>query len=350
VEFLNPAASIRNNPLACKLYYLTGFRLADRSVLDWLERSIAGRQFDLAWVDTTHCISLQSIHLLRRHCKQVLGYMIDDPTGKRDAPLWATCRRAIPAYDLCVAVRVESEREFRHLGAQRVLRIWRGYDEVAHRPFTRGDEIPAHFRSDVAFIGTWMKEQCAESRDSFLLKLTDEGIPLSIWGNRWHKAPAWPKLRQYWRGKGLAGRDLVAAMQGAKVCLGLVSHGNRDLHTQRSAEIPFSGGLLCAERTSEHLQMYNEGFEAVFWSSPRECAEACRALLNDDTKRCGIRDAGMQRVRGLGLGNEPICRRILTELGFPEYGHSSAHLFRLGSVAPHDAVNGSLLPHVNLSS
>jgi len=76
------------------------------------------------------------------------------------------------------------------------------------------------------------------------------------------------------------------------------------LHKRRSVEIPYAGGLLCAERTTEHLAMYNEGVEAVFWANENECITMCKKLLNDDTLRETIREAGMKRVRLNSSGNE----------------------------------------------
>ena len=186
--------------------------------------------------------------------------------------------------------------------------VYRSYDEVEHHPFQSIDEIPKEFRSEVAFIGTWMRN---EKRDEFLMKLIDEGIPVSIWGNGWEKSPLFSKLRPHLRGPALSGRDYVAAMQGAKICLGLLSKGNRDLHTQRTLETPYAGGLFCAERTSEHQQLYNEGIEAVFWSDAVECARVCKQLLNDDVLREKIRLAGMKRVRAIKAGNEDVCNTIL---------------------------------------
>jgi spore maturation protein CgeB len=134
---------------------------------------------------------------------------------------------------------------------------------------------------------------------------------VSIWGGRWQKSPSWNRLKPYFRGGGLGGRDYVAAIQGAKICIGMLSKGNRDLHTQRSLEVPFVGGLFCAERTSEHQKMYQEGVEAVFWSDAIECARVCNELLANDSLRESIRLAGMKRVRLLGVGNEATCETIL---------------------------------------
>jgi hypothetical protein len=161
--------------------------------------------------------------------------------------------------------------------------------------------------SEIAFVGTWMPE-----RGPFLAELVERRLPLTIYGDRWHKAKEWPLLKPHWRGPGLYNDDDYArAIQCAKVCLGLLSKGNRDLHTTRSLEIPFLGGLFCAERTPEHLALYREGEEAMFWSDARECAGRCSELLSCDDKRSRIARTGQKRCIANQTLNEPILRRIL---------------------------------------
>jgi hypothetical protein len=93
----------------------------------------------------------------------------------------------------------------------------------------------------------------------------------------------------------------------------MLSKENRDLHTTRSLEIPYLGGLLCAERTREHCDLYREGEEAVFWSSADECAEKCFALLNDAGLRRRIADSGRLRCIQNRTTNEAVMRRIVEE-------------------------------------
>ena len=66
-----------------------------------------------------------------------------------------------------------------------------------HRPFESIEDIPAAFRSDVAFVGAWIP---GERRAEFMLSLTRQGIPLSIWGNAWQKSPNWRQIKRFWRG------------------------------------------------------------------------------------------------------------------------------------------------------
>jgi hypothetical protein len=185
------------------------------------------------------------------------------------------------------------------------------YDEMKHAPVHDLESVPVEYRSEVAFIGTWMR---GERRDEFLLRLIDLGVPVSIWGSRWQKSAYWQRLAPHVRGEWLAGDPYRWGIRGAKINLGFLSKGNRDLHTRRSVEIPAIGGLLCAERTSEHSAMYRDGTEAVFWDNPEECATACKKLLTDDSLREQIRLAGARRVRQLGLGNEAVCQSILDAL------------------------------------
>ena len=291
------------------IHFRTGYRLMNSNVLRWLKSYVETEQKpDFVWITSGELFGPESLQLLKLLNRPIVLYNNDDPTGGRDGRRFDSMIKALPYYDLCAVMREQNVKEFYAKNAKKVIRVFMSYDEEAHRPFDNIADIPASFRSEVAFIGTWMR---FEKRDEFLMKLINESIPVSIWGDRWEKSPLISKLRPYWRGNALRGRDYVAAIQGAKICLGLLSKGNRDQHTQRSLETPYSGGLFCAERTSEHQLLYKEGIEAVFWSDAVECARVCKQLLNDDVLREKIRLAGMKRVRDIKAGNEDVCNTIL---------------------------------------
>ncbi|RZT31850.1 CgeB family protein [Cupriavidus agavae] len=301
-----------NNRWLNAAHFRTGYRALQWSMHDWVAHICATLGEldtpDIVWVDSGELLGPDCIRLLRSTGATVVLYNHDDPVGPRDGQRFATLRRAIPEYELCVVVRDENVEELRGLGASQVMRVDRSYDEVMHAPFDDPADIAPEFRSEVAFIGTWMRN---ESRDRLIADLITRGIPVSVWGARWGMSPFWPMLRPHHRGGNLSGRDYVAAMQGSKVCIGLLSSGNRDLHTTRTMEIPYAGGLLCAQRTRDHQAMFEEGREAVFWSDADECAHWCRTLLDNATQREAIRLAGMQRIRANGAGNQDICARVV---------------------------------------
>jgi spore maturation protein CgeB len=76
-------------------------------------------------------------------------------------------------------------------------------------------------------------------------------------------------------------------------------------------EVPALGGLLCAERTPEHLSMYEEGKEALFWDDPEECAVKCNDALKNPDARAAIAAAGHERIRANGDYNEQIMKSII---------------------------------------
>jgi spore maturation protein CgeB len=271
-----------------------------------LPRMLSGKRFDLCLVDSGEWVTPQVVRLLRAHSAKVIHLTVDDPFGTRDRKYFEAFLRSVPSYDLCIVVRAENIAEAKAFGAKAVMRIYRSADEVSHAPRPLTEHDHRLWSSEVLFLGTWFPE-----RGPFLLELLKRGVPLTIRGSRWEKAPEWRKLKPHIAGGALWGDEYAKAIQCARVNLGLLSKGNRDLHTQRSLEIPALGGLLCAERTAEHVAMYEEDSEALFWADPEECAEKCSYALSHEEARLQIAAAGHRRVRSNEHYNEPILRAIL---------------------------------------
>lgn len=298
-----------DSPWMGALHFRSGYRLLQSQIQQWITRLLPKfHDFNIAWIDNGELLGADCVRLLGKAGLLTVLYNHDDPTGTRDGRRFDSLLKALPFYDICAVVRQKNVVEYKARGAKHVVKILMSYDEVMHMPFQHADQIAPSFRSDVVFIGTWMR---GEGRDQFLMELVKKGIPVAIWGQRWEKSPLWNQLKAFHRGENLSGRDYVAAIQGAKVCLGMLSKGNRDLHTTRTMEIPFAGGVLCAERTSEHTELYVEGIEAVFWRDAEECARQCRRLLGDDSWRESVRMAGMARVRAARRGHEDMCQLIV---------------------------------------
>lgn len=271
-----------------------------------VRKRLAGQRFDLVHVDNGEYVSAPVLLALRELAPRVINYNIDDPTGPRDRQRFEAYRRALPGYDLVSVVREENVAECQALGARHVVRVWRTADEVNHAPRRLTPELQQRWQTDVLFLGTWMPE-----RGGFLKTLVEQGVPLTLRGSHWQKAPEWPVLQACWQGDSLAGDDYALALQCARVSLGLVSLGNRDQHTTRSLEIPALGGLLCAQRTPEHRQMYEESVEAAFWSDARECAQQVLGLLADEPRRQGMAQAGHARFLRNRHSNQDVMQMLL---------------------------------------
>lgn len=306
VEHLDLRRLLPATPWVDRITWRLGGHLLERWLLAALPPALGDRRFDLCYVDGGEWVTPKVIQRLRRHAPRIVAYSIDDPFGSRDGPRYKALRMSQSCYDLQIVVRQQNATEAAVLGARRVLRVFMSADEVSHRPRLLDESDRATWGSEVLFLGTWFPE-----RGPFMLELLQLGVPLTLRGPNWHKAPEWPQLKASWKGGAIAGDEYAKAIQCAKINLGLLSKGNRDQHTTRSLEIPALSALFCAERTPEHTAMYREGVEALFWSDARECAAVCKAALADDALRDSIAQAGHARLRENGHYNETILAQIL---------------------------------------
>lgn len=306
VSIHDPTSSWQRGSALTYFHYHTGFRMCTRAARSALVRAVGDRCFDVAWVGGGREIDRAAVEFLKTRARVVVNYNNDDPFGRSEGGSWDTYLRAVASYDLLAVMRGINVPEAQEHGARNVMRVFMSYDEVEHSPRALSAEEHQRWASEVSFVGTWRPE-----RGPLLLRLLEAGVPLSLWGDRWGRAREWPRLRAVWRGPSLVGSEYSKAIQCSKIAIGLVSKGNRDQHTQRSMEIPALGTVLCAERTSEHGELFHEGSEAVLWSTPQECARACIELLEDEPRRAAIAARGKDRVTTLGVGNEPTMARIL---------------------------------------
>jgi spore maturation protein CgeB len=301
VEHIDLRRLLPNSKWIDRVIWKLGGHLFGALISKMLPPRLHRSQYDLIYVDGGDLVTPGVIRVLRRFARRVINYNIDDPTGNRDASRWYAYRRSLPHYDLCFVLRSENLAEAKQIGARRICRVYMSADEISHAPRIIHPYQEDIWSSEVLFLGTWFPE-----RGPFLLSLINRGIPLTIRGSNWHKAPEWSQLRPHWKGYALA-------IQCAKVNLGLLSKGNRDLHTTRSFEIPALGALLCAERTPEHAQLYQEDTEALFWSNEEECAAKCRYALADEGRRKRIAAAGHTRCLRNESYNEPTMRHIISQ-------------------------------------
>lgn len=79
-----------------------------------------------------------------------------------------------------------------------------------------------------------------------------------------------PWLKRVHRGPGIWHIDYAKALSCAKIGLGLLSKLAPDQSTARTYEIPSCGTFMLAERTGEHLELFEEGKEAEFFDSDEE--------------------------------------------------------------------------------
>lgn len=310
MDLFDPVAKLGLSGFRRRFHWETGaLFVGDRADSEVLAE-IGDRQYDVVWVDHGRYTGPKLVRAVRDKGMKTVVLNVDDPFGYRDRLSWLLYRKTVKEYDLVVVVREPNVAEAKRYGAKDVLKVWRAGDEVAHRARDLSREEIERYQSDVLFLGTWMV-----GRGAFLKRLIDLGVNVTIIGDRWNRAPEWPALQSHWKAPGVyEDADYAGYIQCAKVCIGLLSDQNRDLHTTRTAEIPLIGSLFCAQRTTEHLELYQDGVEAVFWDDADECARLCKELLADPARLESIARAGHERCLANGTLNERVAQIVLERL------------------------------------
>lgn len=306
VLLIDPNDFLPKNRITSKWVFETGALFLEEYVCNRMLSQLHGLDFDVVLVNGGELLGPLTVKTLKKLCKRIANYNNDNPFVARDRKKWRLYLKAIPHYDLLIVLRDSNIAQAYQYGAKNVMRVFMSADEIVHapRPLTSADRN--QWNSEVAFIGTWFPE-----RGPVMASLVELGLPLTIYGDRWHKAAEWKQIKSHWKGGKLDGDDYAKSIQCAKISLGLLSKVNEDLHTRRSMEIPAIGSLLCAERTSEHDLLYKEGEEAIFWSSPAECASQCFRMLRDNESRERIAKSGRERCLRNGWFNKAVMSEIV---------------------------------------
>lgn len=265
---------------------------------------------DFVWVEKGIHVTAAALRAVRqrRPAIRLIHYTCDRTAvaGNVSRDLLA----ALPLYDLAATTVPEELELFRSLGARRVVRTWHGFDPVLFRP-PPATALDATLSRRAVFVGAWEAE-----RARTITALAEAGVPVtvvSLWSEWASVAAGRPALE--WRRQAVFGEGYPALLASGGVALGFLRKLSRDQHTQRSFEIPASGGLLLAERTPEHLELFREGAEAEFFGSDEECLEKCRALLGDPARRLELAEQGRLRVERSGYAWSHRLAAILAEIG-----------------------------------
>lgn len=268
----------------------------------------AGRQaFDLVWVDKTLELDPRTLDRLRAllPSARFVAYSGDDMRNPvHQSPRYL---RSIDRYDLHVTTKSYNVAELAQLGAKDVMFADNAFDPATHRPIELSTREQARFAADVGFVGAY-----EEDRADFMYRLAAAGIRVTVRGPDWRRfKKSHPRLKVF--DTFLGDDEYPRAVCATKINLGFLRKMNRDLQTTRSVEIPACRAFMLAERTSEHLRMFEEGKEAEFFASFDELLAKCRYYLAHELERREIAEAGYRRAQA-GYTTTHLVTAILERL------------------------------------
>jgi spore maturation protein CgeB len=290
--FVDEAPYLR--PLERSLVQKIGYRILHRRPLSrWrYNRDLlaAARRFrpDVAVVVKGDYIMPSTLRRIKDDTGAILiNYATDDPFNKANTT--PDLVAGIPEYDIYACTKRAIMDDVRRAGGRTVIYTMFGYKPAVHfpEPPASGDEA-RRFHCDVVLIGGADQDRLRD-----LEPLVNAGtINLALYGGYWARDA---RFRPFARGFAI-GREYRLALHGAAIALCVVRRANRDGHAMRTFEIPACGAFMLAERTDEHLALFHEDKEAVFFGSPDELLGKVRYYLahNEDLRR--IAQAGRDRI------------------------------------------------------
>jgi spore maturation protein CgeB len=250
---------------------------------------VAKTNYKFVWIDKG--LTIRPGVLRRVKMKDPSTMLISYSPDDMFNPINQTKRylRSIKEYDKIITTKSFNVTEFKEMGAKVIHFVSNSYDPAVHKPMQLNATEMDGLAAEVGFIGN-----IETARLNSILFLVKNGVTVSVTGPPWHKwKNVYPNLKidPVFR----SGADYAKAISATKINLGFLFKGNRDQQTQRSIEIPACGGFLLAERTDEHLSLFQEGVEAEFFSSDEELLSKIKFYLKHEELRKSIAAAGYRR-------------------------------------------------------
>jgi spore maturation protein CgeB len=206
---------------------------------------------------------------------------------------------ALPHYDWVFTTKRFGLRDLHEqLGITRASCILHAYDPDLHRPVPLSSVDLERYGCDVSFIGTW-----SPKKEAVLRELAERlpRVRLRIWGEQWGRASARGPLRSAIGGHEVAGEEYVRAILASRINLAILSErragaGDGDQVTSRTFHIPACGAFMLHERTSELLEIFEEGVSVACYGDGDELASRVEQYLGTADRRDAIARCGHEVV------------------------------------------------------
>lgn len=269
-------------------------------------KRITACDYDVIWIDKGIVVYPETLKEIKRLSSntKIVSYSPDNMALRHNqSQQYLEC---IPLYDYIITNKSYIIEDMKRLGAKNLTFVNNSYSEDFHKPYELSETERNELGGDVGFIGAWEEERCKS-----ILYLVDHGVKVKVFGDaKWNKYSNYsPNLTIM--GRLLKNEDYCKSLHAFRISLCFLRKMNFDKQTTRSVEIPACGGFMMAERTDEHLRLFEENKEAVYFSTNEELLEKCLYYLENEGVRSKIAVAGRERTVASGYSNESMVSKII---------------------------------------
>lgn len=273
--------------LSFKLGFFPERNHENRTILTQIKK----KNYDIVFIEKGLSIkptTLKTIKTIQPSIK-LISYTLDDVMNRGNTSF--QYKKSLPLYDFHFTNKKYNVNELMARGAKNVYYFKNAYSTHVHRPIKIDSNETEKYNSDVSFIGTFESE-----RAELIRYLAENGIRVRIWG--WIKSAIKSNMVHpniHLTEPCIYDDEYAKAIGASKINLCFLRKANRDTETTRSVEIPACGGFMLAERTIEHLELFEEGLEAVYFDSKEELLEKIRYYLANAAERTEIATNGLTK-------------------------------------------------------
>jgi len=295
--------------LMVKVMSRLGYPLDSAKINAQILEKLDAEHIDILWLDKPLTVIPATLQAVKEKMPwtQIVAYSPDDMLNPRNQSRYH--QACLPLIDVYFTTKSFHVEELRDKGCSSVFFVPNAYDKNSHKPVALSPEERSRWGGRVGFIGGYEVE-----RFNSLLYLACANVPIRIRGSFWERVPTRHPNLQIEIGD-LGDYNYAKAITATDINLCFLRKVNRDLQTTRSIEIPACGGFMLAERTDEHLALFEEGKEAEFFSSNDEMLGKINYFLANPDKRQRIAEAGRKRCIDSGYSNEDRLKVLLDLLG-----------------------------------
>lgn len=283
--------------------------IGTRSLNERLILQVKNNNYDIIWIDKGIAIkemTLKRIKLLNPNIL-IVGYSPDEMTQRHNQS--KDFLSSLPYYDAYITTKSYAVEDLKKLGAKKVYFVNNAFEPSFHYPRHIVKQDINILGGEIGFIGMW-----EEARANSILYLAKKGLNVRVWG-----AGKWLEYKNLYpnliiENKALFSEEYSIALGSFKINLCFLRKINFDQQTTRSIEIPASGGFMLAERTTEHLNLFEEDVEAAFFSNDEELYNKCKFYLENDDIRKKMMQAAYLRCKQSGYSNEMTLKNVIYKI------------------------------------
>lgn len=275
-----------------------------------IKKKVETTRYDIVWIDKGLTINPETLLYIKAKSPntKIVSYSPDNMALRHNqSQQFIKC---IPLYDYFFTTKSYIIDDLKKLGAKNIIFVNKSFERRFHYPRALNDIDMKKLSADVGFIGAF-----EQNRMDSIKYLVDNGISVTVWGagKGWKKYYDYNPFLKIHLG-GLFTDDYAKFFAATKISLCFLRKMNKDQQTSRTMEIPACGGFMLAERTEEHLALFKEDEEAVFFSSNEELLQKCRYYLSHESERKEIARRGYQRCIESDYSNDGMIRRSINKI------------------------------------